>query len=966
MKIGEHLLLKSRNILNNNRQKSVSKLGILIILTALQGFLFNTFSQTKLPASPIKTIWITPTSHYDFGFVEPPDAVRERAARHIDEVIRVAETNPNFKWTIESVWQLNEWLKRQQKTQSVLPKDKDKINRLMNLIKSGRVVLSTVWGSMHTDFMGAEEINRITYDFAKHERTYGIKSDIALLDDVPGHPTVIPNILAQSGTKYLVVGANCFINNATSLAPGKVPFYWQSPDGSKVLTWISQSKRGGYIEALTDFYLDPFTLDPYADRPPFDMFNPQLAGKKTPIEVMEIGVTQLLNYYNKDGYKYDAVMTMYAHDFLEPTAVLNLEKAVKMWNAKHKEIQLKIANPNEFLKYIEKKYGSQIPTYKGEWSGLWSEAKTVSPKISALARYTHDQTPTAETLWSAISMTKRIPIPVGNFTTVYDLLFTYDEHSGAGNTGWIQLNKRGLLEEQNRQYVGFMIRAKTEVDYMSKKGLNVLAQPSRFDNTPNVSINTYNLIVYNGLSWNRSDVVRVAPPKENLHITKIKDLSLNREIEFDIEENGATVFIAKEIPSIGYKTFEITAESGSNKTTLRSDDNEREFSNKDFSVKVKSDGTIESIKDIKNNREIISSKGELPFNDLLRTEGYEASKIIYPVSPKFTLKRGNILTKIEIIRERSSFPKTEISSFEGIERVEIHNEIAADLPFPGGNDNWDDSYYFAFPFNISKNNLQVKRGGQKWFDSLPEEYLPGARRDSVTTEHIIGLTDGNSTALLAHRQAFHFVFPGFVSTKIRPKDTPKDFPPIYTGKFPLPEATIYSRAIRRNAQGDTNDLGVVNFETLEPGLEGNYLYDYAVSSDGKFNDIKAKRLGAEFNLPLRAEFVAVQPNVLESSFYSVSQPNVQIVTVKKALGSENHGEIGAVPLNPQIGKEFVIRLQEFTGKTATIEIKLPVKIKSASLMNLNESIELGKIVRLSPLTVEMKPFETKTIKFEIE
>ena len=113
------------------------------------------------------------------------------------------------------------------------------------------------------------------------------------------------------------------------------------------------------------------------------MFNPELAGKKTDIEMMEIGVTELLNDYNKAGYKYDAVMAMYAHDFFEPSNVLNLLRAAKMWNAKHDEVKIKVATSPEFFKYIESKYGSQIPTYRGEWSGLWSEAKTASPRISA-------------------------------------------------------------------------------------------------------------------------------------------------------------------------------------------------------------------------------------------------------------------------------------------------------------------------------------------------------------------------------------------------------------------------------------------------------------------------------------------------------------------------------------------------------------------------------------------------------
>ena len=145
--------------------KRIFILQIFLLLFCVSAL--NISAQTKIPASPIKNIYITPTSHYDFGFVEPPDQVRERAARHIDEVIRVAESDSSFRWTIESVWQLNEWLKRQKKPTSVLPKDNAKILRLMKLIKSGQIALSTSWGSMHTDFMGAEELNRITYELRK-------------------------------------------------------------------------------------------------------------------------------------------------------------------------------------------------------------------------------------------------------------------------------------------------------------------------------------------------------------------------------------------------------------------------------------------------------------------------------------------------------------------------------------------------------------------------------------------------------------------------------------------------------------------------------------------------------------------------------------------------------------------------------------------------------------------------------
>lgn len=939
---------------------AVSFLTVLLALPLLG------FGQEKLPVSPIRTIYITPTSHFDFGFVEPPEAVRERAARHIDEVIRVAESDPNFRWTIESVWQVNEWLKRAVKPSSVLPKDSQKIAHLMKLIKSGRVALSMSWGSMHTDFLGEEELNRLFFDYARLERTYGIHSEFAQMDDVPGHPTSIPNVLAGSGGKYLVVGANTFINSATSLAPGNVPFYWQSPDGSKVLTWITQSPRGGYTEGMTDFYLDPYSLDPYTAKTPFEMFNPTLAGKRTPLQIMEIGVRALLERYNKAGYKYDAAMAIYAHDFVEPENVRNLEKAVTMWNSRHPNVQLEIATPPEFLKHIEGKYGKDIPTFRGEWSGLWSEAKTQSPKISALARYGHDHVPAAGSLWSAVAMTRRIPFPAGNMAELYDLMFTYDEHSGAGNTGWPQLNNAAALRKQNRQYVDYMTVVKADVDRLLETGVKTLVRPTRYDAVQPSSEGRWNAIVYNALSFTRDDVVRLSQPQKNTTIMAIRDTSTGASVPFDRDEKGNAVFVAGQVPAFGYKSFEVETEARSPVSTLKPS-TASEVKNGRFSTRISKTGVIESIFDSVFGRELINPKGEMAFNDLLRSEGSEASRVIYPKTPMVTVKEGNVVSEITIARDRSVFPVTKLTVFKGIDRVEIQNELdPAFMPFVGGDGNWSDSYYFAFPMNIKSDGLKVIRGGQKWMDTLPDDYLPGARRDSVTTQHVIGLTDGSATALIAHRQAFYWVFPGFLSTKMRAAGAPKEFPALYTGKFPLPEATLYSRAIRHASQADTHDLGVLNMPTVEPGLSGNYVFEYAIAGGGTRDDVAARQFGQGFNVPLTVNYVQTAPLHPVESFFAVDQPNVEIVSIMPATDNTVRGEVSASPLDPPVNKAFIIRLQEFAGKAVRAKVKLPVRIRAATLLNLTEQKVLGTAVAVDPLTVDLEPYQTETIRIEIE
>jgi hypothetical protein len=363
----------------------------------------------------------------------------------------------------------------------------------------------------------------------------------------------------------------------------------------------------------------------------------------------------------------------------------------------------------------------------------------------------------------------------------------------------------------------------------------------------------------------------------------------------------------------------------------------------------------------------VNDKGELPFNDLLRVEGQDASRVAYPLAPQISVRKGVQMTEIVVRRDRSVFPLTVVTIYDDLDRVELRNELdPAHMGFVGGNNNWNDSYYFAFPFNVSANGLQVLRGGQKWFDRLPEDYLPGARHDAVTTQHLIGMTDGKATGLLAHRQAFHWVYPSFVATKLRPKGAAAELPAMFTGKFPLPEATIYSRAIRSSNQADTHDLGIINMSTVEPGLRGNYVFEYALSSSGVFDPVQGWRMGSQFNLPLRAQYAAVPAKELTGSYFSVDQPNVQIVTVKPLSDNVIRGEVSAAPLNPVMNKVFVVRLQEFAGRAANVQVNLPVKVKSATLVNLTENKELRKIEQIAPLTVAMKPYETGTIKIEIE
>lgn len=247
-----------------------------------------------------------PSSHWDLGFTAPPEEVLPKLKPHLDEVITDAMADPEFRWTIESVWQIREWLAR--------TKDTKEVQDFVDLVNKGQIQISAVFGSMHTEFMGAEMLNRLAYDAKSLEKQLGIKTDLAMMDDVPGFTLRLPQVLAGSGVKYFVTGSNLFLFGGTTLSPAHVPFYWEAPDGSRVLTWQTQGRLGGYTEALADYYLDPPAFEPYTK----EHFYPKEWEGLPRLEIMQRGVDKLVKKYEDAGYPYDAVMVLYLHDFLPP------------------------------------------------------------------------------------------------------------------------------------------------------------------------------------------------------------------------------------------------------------------------------------------------------------------------------------------------------------------------------------------------------------------------------------------------------------------------------------------------------------------------------------------------------------------------------------------------------------------------------------------------------------------------
>lgn len=887
-----------------------------------------TFFSSSLPAtaqtpSKIKTIYIMPSSHWDLGFLAPPEEILPRLKPHIDEVIANAKADPEFRWTIESAWQVREWLNR--------TSDPAQIKQFVDLVNKGQIQLSASFGSMHTEFMGAEELNRVAYEMAAIEKRLGVHTDFAMMDDVPGFTLRLPQVLARSGVKYFVNGSNLFLYGGTSLTPGKMPFYWQSPDGSKILTWQTQSNLGGYTEAEADYYLDADALEPYTK----EHFYPTEWNGLSRLEIMQRGVDKLLAKYEKAQYPYDSLLLLYLHDFISSNwEEKQLLPAIHEWNAAGKQPRIEVCTPTEFFHHMESEYGTdKFVTYAGDYSGLWSEVKINSPGVSARARWLHDNWPVAEMLWSLLTFRNSTSSPAGNLDQTLFQLFKYDEHSGAAQVGWPKLMTRAQVDEQNSEYVGYVESGRKDMQYLLDSGLQTLLGQKE-GAAPTVA-------VFNPLSWERSDVA-VLKSKDAV---VLRDVATGKTVTQQRIAPDEIAFVAENIPSVGYKAYNLERASAAPRP-LRSTRNApphestTDIENSFYRLRIRAtDGALVSVFDKALGVEIVNSTATSALNRLMRW----IPTAEFPTSggtAKITREAGPLFDRLIIERAGSMFPETRITVFHSFKRIEISNLLDRDkMPFVASNQAGE-YYSFEFPFRFdSAAHVWLEDG--IGFHEIPNDYLPGARTDAGVPQHSIVLTGTSSgkpiAVTLSQREAFFDYLPGLPGAK-------------GDGAF---LNNVRATVMRKQDQGETRDLGMVNFSTVEPGLPASSWFNFSLtSSAGTLDANSSSRAGWSFDVPLMAVELDsnMSPVAPAMSYFSMSSPNVIMLAFKPSADGD-----------PQ---HYTIRFQEIAGRESDLELKTPLNITAAEEISMTEDRDLGA-EPIAPVRLHLRPHETLTVRLTI-
>ena len=188
----------------------------------------------------IKKIILVFKSHFDIGFTDlSKNVIRDYGGKTLRQVIETCRSTEDMG-PLRYVWTMPAWPLRYI-ADHCEPELKPELDRL---IRNGQIVWHALPFTSHTDCCAPEEYAE-TLQYARelserYQKPYPIAGKMT---DVPGHGLMLPELLSRSGIRFLHLGCNQFAT------PPDVPllFFWQSPQGGRVLTMYS---KGGYGTSL--------------------------------------------------------------------------------------------------------------------------------------------------------------------------------------------------------------------------------------------------------------------------------------------------------------------------------------------------------------------------------------------------------------------------------------------------------------------------------------------------------------------------------------------------------------------------------------------------------------------------------------------------------------------------------------------------------------------------------------------
>ena len=600
-----------------------------------------------------KRIYIANDDHIDYLWSADENTYRHAFVNMLDFYIRKADSTiriglqPDLQSRFNCDGSFWLWTYEQNKTPA-------EVNALINKIKSGHI--SVPYNAVASCYGGmpAEAVVRGMYYAGSLERRFNLDLDIALAMEHATMSLGLASLWEGIGAKYSWKGI-CACN--TPFGKGrpsnreKEVYWYKGLDGKKILLkWYSlddtippggvdkNQSLGGYSEARDPFYAVT------ACQKKFNSFNYQ--------------GYQVAGAF---GYGWDDVQTYNADDFINA--------AKQKTDTSYRVI---VSNQKDFFTDFENSYGTALPSFTGTFGNerdlLCASLAEVSAKVKR----------SLEKLRSAEALSALVTINNPNFGITLD---------SARIKAWMGY---GLYWEHDWSVFGGIATSAERAAWQRKietqisNYINTLFDSARIGLGMQIRKTGSNerFFVFNPLGWSRTDYADY--PLQNTNNIIVIDLTTKSQMPKQfIVKNGISYLriLASNIPSVGYKVFEIRQGNGNifNPAATVSTNNTI-VQNERYKITIDKTGAIVSLLDKRNkNRECI---GREKANNL--GGSYDKGNITVE-------NAGPVSVTLKAVSSEPLAHTSRITIYKSLSRIDIDNQISQ---------NFTDVRKWKFDFNL--------------------------------------------------------------------------------------------------------------------------------------------------------------------------------------------------------------------------------------------------------------------------
>ncbi|MBZ5682129.1 MAG: alpha-mannosidase [Acidobacteriia bacterium] len=501
------------------------------------------------------TIRIVGNSHIDMAWLWPWTETVEVVRNTFQSVLDLMREYPDFKFTMSSA-RTYEWIQE---------KYPDLFKQIEQRVKEGRwEIIGGMWVEPDLNMPDGESLVRqILVGKRYFQRNFGVDVKIGWNPDSFGYNWQLPQIYKKSGMDYFVTQKLLWAHEFTTF-PYKL-FWWQAPDGSRLLTYFPHDYAGG--------------IDAESLGSDLSVWMPSIYGKKlndTPEMMHLYGV-------GDHGGGPTRVMLDHADQLRAPTAVFP---------------KLQFSFASSFFSDMEKKLPTmQVPTWNGELYFQYHRGVfTTQAETKRRIRHAEELVLNAEKFASLATLYGHTYPQDEMELTWKNLLFDHfhDIMPGSG-IAVNYLDAKRNLENVDRAASEVANSALREIaDHVNTQGEGVP------------------VMIFNSLSWPHADVVEVEAqlpvPARQIDVADPAGHPAEFQLlNLDAETHRARFLLLASAPANGYQVYFVRAATNPvpHQSRLRatSDSLENEF------VRLKIDpqtGCMTSLFDKRSNTEALA------------------------------------------------------------------------------------------------------------------------------------------------------------------------------------------------------------------------------------------------------------------------------------------------------------------------------------------------------------------------